>query len=503
VEEGVLTAVLQEQGLAFALADNDQKVAAQAVTKECMMACAFLQDAERGKYGKLLEDLENAYTQGEDWYPRNLRDVHKLLANWKQDPRNVQVVRQGGGPGGTATGNEVAFANMGLDDDKAGVVMTNTSGRHPNTRCFRCQRFGHYALDCNEERAGGEDAVQLFMAGVAEADDEEYSGFAFANMGTNRAGLPKTWILLDNQSMVNMFCNKSLLTGVKPTNKWMNVHCNAGTTRTNLVGKLVGFPGDVWYHPNGIVNILLMTEVEKYFPVTYGQDKRFVIHKPDGTTRSFIKSVGGLHYMDTATMEDEAAFINTVADKKSNYTVKEYRKALLASRTQHIIGRPSLKDYVRYSDSLQLTNCPLGRENIAAAEDIFGPNLGSLRGKTVHRNGTTIDIAPRFIPPEIMDRHRDVTIAMDIMFVNKLAFLVNISIGIKFGTVEFLVSRGHDNILAAVKRIKNIYAKQGFNVTHCKADLEFKPLRTDLDGEGIHLNAVAEDEHVPEIERQI
>jgi len=32
-----------------------------------------------------------------------------------------------------------------------------------------------------------------------------------------------------------------------------------------------------------------MTEVKKHFPVTYGEDKRFLIHKPDGTTRRFIK----------------------------------------------------------------------------------------------------------------------------------------------------------------------------------------------------------------------
>jgi len=125
---------------------------------------------------------------------------------------------------------------------------------------------------------------------------------------------------------------------------------------------------------------------------------------------------------------------------------------------------------------------------------MFGPNLGSLRGKTVRRNGTTVNIAPRFVPPEIMDRYRDVTIAMDVMFVNKLAFLVTISIGIKFGTVKFLVSRGHDNILAAVKRTKNTYAKRGFSVTHCKADLEFEPLCSDLDAEGIHLNAVEKNE---------
>lgn len=42
---------------------------------------------------------------------------------------------------------------------------------------------------------------------------------------------------------------------------------------------------------------------------------------------------------DTTTHKQEitgAALITTVADKKSNYTVKKYKKALLARRTQNI-----------------------------------------------------------------------------------------------------------------------------------------------------------------------
>jgi len=150
-----------------------------------------------------------------------------------------------------------------------------------------------------------------------------------------------------------------------------------------------------------------------------------------------------------------------------------------------------------------LTNCPLSREDIAAAEDMFGPNLGSLQGKTVQRNGTTINVAPRFVPPEIMEWHGYVTLAMDIMFVNKLAFLVIISIGIKFGTVEYIASRSHETILAGIIPIKNLYVKRGFIVTDCKANLEFAPLKDDLSAEGIDLHPVAEDKHIPEIERQI
>jgi len=43
--------------------------------------------------------------------------------------------------------------------------------------------------------------------------------------------------------------------------------------------------------------------------------------------------------------------------------------------------RPSTKDYVRYIGNKMLLNCPVTKADIMHAEDILGPNLGSLKGK--------------------------------------------------------------------------------------------------------------------------
>jgi len=107
------------------------------------------------------------------------------------------------------------------------------------------------------------------------------------------------------------------------------------------------------------------------------------------------------------------------------------------------------------------------------------------------------------IPAEIQQRYHTVTIGMDIMFVNKVAFLITISHGIKFGTVEHIKNRQHDTILNAVKRLKKVYNLQGFQLLHCRADSEFEPLKTEMAGLGVDLNTASEDEHVPEIERYI
>ena len=63
----------------------------------------------------------------------------------------------------------------------------------------------------------------------------------------------------------------------------------------NWVGDLPFF-GTVWYHKNGIANILSLAKVKGRFRVTYdsGNGKGFVGKKPDGKKRCFKESRKGL-----------------------------------------------------------------------------------------------------------------------------------------------------------------------------------------------------------------
>jgi hypothetical protein len=131
-----------------------------------------------------------------------------------------------------------------------------------------CQKKGHHANECNEEKLlppatpitpsaepliENQKATTLLMNGVSNGKFNSNLPFQFFNQAienlndevTMQIGsdgrLPKSWILLDNQTTVDVFYNKELLSNIRKDHKKLDIHCNAGIATTTLIDDLPGY----------------------------------------------------------------------------------------------------------------------------------------------------------------------------------------------------------------------------------------------------------------------
>jgi hypothetical protein len=329
----------------------------------------------------------------------------------------------------------------------------------------------------------------------------------------------KDWCLLDSQSTCNVFVNPRYLTNIRmaPGGQEMHIHCNAGTVICRTIGELSGF-GTVWYHPTGIANVLSLAKVQKIFRVTYDSTEGncFEVHSPRNPR--FTMSAAGLYYLDMrkqnvqrdhllaeqgeelTPMERGGSGIRTVEKNKSKYSTRDVARANEARRFQEITGT-SLAKLLRIVDKKLLPNCPVTREDVKMAEDIYGPSIAHLKGKTVRRKTDHIHTEITPIPPDIKSKYRSITLCGDIIFINGIRFLITISRHIRFATGIQLPDAKIETLFSSIQAVNSIYRKRGFEVNALHMDGQFEPLRAKTAEMGITLDVVSNDVHVPEIER--
>ena len=166
----------------------------------------------------------------------------------------------------------------------------------------------------------------------------------------------------------------------------------------------------------------------------------------------------------------ELALVTTVAENKMKYTDRDVSKAIVARKLQDVTGI-SGRDLVIAVRS-QIMNCPVTAAHAKMAEDIFGPSIAGVRGKTVRRNEKSFEVDQ--IPMCIAEKYRKVTIGIDIFFVNSIRFFGSISVHIGFGTVQVMADGKIGSLADGVEAVVNLYRTRGFQVTLALADNQFR-----------------------------
>jgi hypothetical protein len=363
-----ITAVLKGLAVDIDFPTPVEKMASVNIATDRYLAVAFLIRADKLRYGTLVEEIENEFLRNKGsstsagTYPKTVAEAYDYLCHYKKDPRNISRLL-GHNAGGENLNTGVAFSQDGSKDDKSSNIQeqafathggsNNTSNRQKKV-CCRCGKDGHTSVECNSGRAKVEifrqstqpnqGVSQLIHAvhwdGVTDTvnDDEAYNWMflqkskhvTFESNGPTRctkynkdgtvarthkitifsqanSGIPDTWYLLDNQSTCDIVSNPRLVKNIRQVDGYMQLATQAGSTTTNWMANVPNYHRPVWFHPDGIINILSMVSMIAKYRVTYNSHQgdhpnQFCVHKDNGGIRKFQQSRRGLYYLVYTTL---------------------------------------------------------------------------------------------------------------------------------------------------------------------------------------------------------
>ena len=129
-----------------------------------------------------------------------------------------------------------------------------------------------------------------------------------------------------------------------------------------------------------------------------------------------------------------------------------------------MIGSPLERHFQGLVCNNLLHDCPITSHDITTAHAIFGPDLANIRGKRVRRKPEQVETDYVEIPCGIIDINLWVTLMVDVMFVDGVAFLVS-----ALGDIN-LITKEHAPQCTALKlgdllqQITRVDRRAGFTV---------------------------------------
>ncbi len=262
-----------------------------------------------------------------------------------------------------------------------------------------------------------------------------------------------------------------MITNIRKSNNPIRLKGIEGNTVVvDQEGDLIGY-GSVYYNSQVTANILSFFNMAKKFKsLVYDNNKKdaFVVTRDDGSQFKFILSKDGLYYYDfnnsikrKKEMEvRHSMIVNTVEEIKLKFTKREIADADKARQLYVTMGRPSDDIFESMIRRRKIINNLITVVDYRNAQQIYGKDLGCIKGKTTRTKAHSVKIDVNSGPSQSLK----VVLSVDIMKFMGIAFFVTVSRDIHFITVSVLQDRKKGTIFQVIKTVMNLYKGKGHTV---------------------------------------
>ena len=145
---------------------------------------------------------------------------------------------------------------------------------------------------------------------------------------------------------------------------------------------------------------------------------------------------------------------------------------------------------------------PITESDIKLMECLYRPDIPTIKGKTTRQCLHKLVSNMVLILHKLCDTQCNVSLYIDIMYVNGMPFYTTISKNIKYRTSMWVADCSAPTIASLVESVLKLYQWASFQVTEVCADCKFKPVLHILQDSrwSFMTNLANTQEHVPEAE---
>ena len=280
-------------------------------------------------------------------------------------------------------------------------------------------------------------------------------------------------ILLDTGAGQSVFKDKNLFYSLRKSDSLVIDGVNNNSDPLVITEYGTTDFGIVYYSKDCVANILSfgnLVDDSDFIKYCYKSDIYIVQMTEFGQYYNFSRDLASNIYIcdrDTMVYSNYSINVVTVSTNKNKYTARQIKQAELAREYQRKLGYTSSGQLIKMIGEGSLGRCDIVAQDVLRAIDIFGPDLGSLKGKTTsHKAQLQEEI------PIIASVQEHQTMYIDLMFVNSLPNLISVVNPLEYVMVHKLAKKDQHTLWTSLSSQLGHISKYGFKIDMIRVDGE-------------------------------
>ena len=238
----------------------------------------------------------------------------------------------------------------------------------------------------------------------------------------------KNWLILDSASSEHVVCNTKLVDKTWQSDSELALATNGGPFVSSTKGNIPGCC-ETWVEVGSMTNILSLAKLSDTFRITMDTAVKnaFQVHTPHGILKFKRGEGSNIYYANLETFAGRARqgndapsqnvnighavshphcqFIETVKENARFYTPRQRERAREARRFLHLVACPTTSDLKNMITTNFISDCPVTHDDVNIAEDIYGFDRGSKRGKETRSRPNVVVEDYVEVPKELVEKH--------------------------------------------------------------------------------------------------